>query len=257
MARRVVGYLEYGNTLAKLDRLVSLSDTKDLEAIDAIIGDRDEFALFRELPPEFDPDLRSENQNDGREGSEPADAKLGLAWVIALARVEFGAIIAGFTTHPEPYVFVKPDTYAYRETMQLLLEGVVEHYADLKNDEAFNDYLKRNNGFLAALTISRRIRIARSMLRPIMQPERSRYSTDQANQLEIAARDLDRGQKEVNSVITQMLSIRHSSESEETVTKYVTNQPGMVNFLKWEIEAGTAKVNIHPDDSVTPATSDR
>lgn len=249
MARRVVGFLEYGKALDYLDRLVSMSDAADLEAIDAIIGDRDEFAIFRELPPGFEPDQESQNAVN-KDKPELAGSKRGLAWLIALARVEFGAVVSGFTDHPNPYMFVQPDNYAYAETMQLLLEGVVSHYTALQREEALEDYMSKNNGVQAALTLSRRLRIARSMMRPIMQPERSRYSTAQARQLETAAKDLDTAQTGVNNAIrTWLASTQKTETSQETVTReFVTACGQQISAERREIQAGTAQVWKRTED---------
>ena len=50
MARRVVGFLEYGKALDHLDHLVSLCTPEELAAIDVIIAGRDEFTIFNKLP---------------------------------------------------------------------------------------------------------------------------------------------------------------------------------------------------------------
>lgn len=250
MARRVVGFLEYGKALDHLQALVSMSDAEDLKAIDSIIGDHDEFAVFRELPPGFEAVQESRpTLSTAKDHSELADAQRGLAWMIALARVEFGAVVSGFTEHPDPYMFVQPETFGYAETMQLLLEGVVSHYTSLQNDNAQADYLRENNNVQGALTVSRRLRIARSMLRPLMQPERSRYSEDQASQLETAAKDLDEAQVAVNVAISRFLTQVSTQQHDETVTREFVNACGrLLRAEKREIAAGTANItNFSPE----------
>ena len=239
MARRVVGFLEYGNALDYLDRLASMSDKEDLAAIDSIIADHEEFAIFRELPRGFE--INGERKTLDRPSGLPG-AKQGLAWLIGLARLEFGAIVSGYTDHPKPYQYVQPDRYAYAETMQLLLEGVDSHYSALQQTDLFQERFRRADDVRVALTLSRRLRIARAMLQPIMATERSLYSSQQASQLEKAAFDLDKAQARINNGIRAWLaSTQQSSRSTDGFRREFVNACGqMLAAERQEIQAATA-----------------
>ncbi len=241
MARRVVGFLEYGNALDYLDRLASMSDEQDFAAIDSIIADHDEFAIFCELPGGFQ--IEGDNRRSVGQTSVPG-GKQGLAWLIGLARLEFGAIVSGYTEHPSPYQYVQPDRYAYAETMQLLLEGVDSHYKALQQTNLSQDRFRGSDGVKVALTLSRRLRIARAMLRPIMEPERSRYTSQQASQLEKAAVDLDNAQVSVNKGIREWLaSTQQSYHRTGSVQRDFINACGqMLVAEQREIQAGTTQV---------------
>ncbi len=249
MARRVVGYLEYGRALDVFSELVSMSDEEDLAAYDAIIGTRSEFSVFNTMPEGFEETGdESRNQVASKTGETGlARANLGLPWLVALARLEFGAILAGFTEHPDPYQYLQPDSFAYTETMQMLLEGVASHYLTLQNDEVQEQYIKENANVQGALTLSRRVRIARAMLRPMMKEERSRYTSNQANQLEKAANDLDTAQASVNSAITKYLSQSATLVQDETVTREILNACGaQLAAERREILEGTATITRFP-----------
>ena len=246
MARRVVGYLEYGRALDTFGELVSMSDEEDLAAYDAIIGTRSEFAVFHTMPEGFD-ESGGESRNQVANETGLARANVGLSWLVALARLEFGAIVAGFTEHPDPYQYLQPDSFAYTETMQMLLEGAASHYLTLLNDEVQEQYIKENANIQGALTLSRRVRIARAMLRPMMKEERSRYTSNQANQLEKATNDLDTAQANVNSAITKYLSQTNTSEHTETVTSDLLRACGaQLAAERREIQAGTATITRFP-----------
>ena len=138
MVRRVVGFYEYGNALADLDKLVGLATEEDRVAIDEIISDRNEFDVFLTLPDAFTPETDYDpNQNEGSEVAGNEFRRSGLSWITALARIEFGAMIAGFTDYPNPFRDVTPQSPDYRSTMQLLLEGVTGHYAGLSTSPQF------------------------------------------------------------------------------------------------------------------------
>ena len=130
MVRRLVGFYEYGNALSDLDQLVALATEEDLEVIDEIISDRSEFDVYLTLPEAFTPQSEYYSTTSPPAGTRGAGNELrksGLAWITALARVEFGAMVAGFTDHPNPFKDVTPDSHDYKSAMQLLLEGV--HWA--------------------------------------------------------------------------------------------------------------------------------
>ena len=54
-----------------------------------------------------------------------------LAWVMGLARVELGAMVAAFTETPKPFQFVKPSGYEAEAYRELLLDGLRHHVLTL------------------------------------------------------------------------------------------------------------------------------
>ena len=248
LVRRAVGYVEYGNALASFGSLVEMSDGADLDAIDAIIGDRQEFSVFPDLPESF-------RSSSSEQTADPSTSReTGLAWLVALARVEYGALIAGHTRHPDPYEFFGPDAYAYKETMNLLLEGAASHYLALKDKEAFSNFMEENNSVQGALTVSRRVRLALSMLRPLLQPERSAYSSQQVAQLETASRDLNAAQASADSVIKDLLDTTFTRIDERVFTE-TTTRTRYAFLTEAQREATRAALNPTPSVSPTPQGS--
>src|SRR5262245_13893322 len=95
---RVVGFLEYGMALRQLDEFVQRAYADELKAADELVGSREEFKVY--------PILRG-RLAQGAAAVAPAassaadgSSRKGLAWVIALARVEMGGILATFSSLP-------------------------------------------------------------------------------------------------------------------------------------------------------------
>ncbi|MGI9518051.1 MAG: hypothetical protein ACR2NP_13440 [Pirellulaceae bacterium] len=243
-AWRVVGFLEYGNALDHLDSLISMADKDDLEAIEAIIGQRPEFAVYTTMPEQFPMDAES-SRFDGDTGQNTlnsAGKRTGLAWVLALARVEFGAIIAGFTEHPDPYMFVTPEALDYRQSLHLLLEGVNGHYTNMQNAEQFGEFTKNSGNIKSALAFSRRVRIVRSMLSPLMKPGRSAWRTDQADELQKYADDMEGAQVVLNASLRSFLAAQTNTVDSTTTREFVNACGRQLEAERKELNAGTATV---------------
>lgn len=248
MVRRLVGFHEYGHALDHLDKLVGMCGEKDIVAIDQILADRGEFDLFVAMPEGF------------RQGSTAAEAEErgddrqnGLAWVIALARVEFGAMVTGFTAHPDPYQWVQPDTLAFAETMQLLLEGVEGHFRALRDTSKTDAQVKKIYGddqVKSKLAKARRVRIARVMLHALGKVDPTMYTERQAGDLTSVQRELTRQQTELHKSLKVMLSAMTSIDSSvSSSTREFVNACGIqLQAERNELAAGTATVTNFPVD---------
>jgi len=251
MARRLVGFYEYGNALADLDKLVGLASEDDMEVIDEIIADRHEFDVFLALPDSFTPETSSEvkvikpakaSQVTGNEFRQS-----GLAWVTALARVELGAMLAAFTEFPSPFKDVTPESFDYRNAMQLLLEGVTGHYRGLSTSTKVKEKDK-NVAVENALTLSRRVRMARAMLAPLLAPGASEYNPAQAYELGEYHSDLEEGQKLAYDQIRELLADQRQI-SQSTSNSSLLNACGaQLAAEQRELAAGTATVTHFPSE---------
>ena len=250
MVRRLVGFYEYGNALDHLDQLTSMSDEEDFDAINEILADHREFDLFVKLPDGF----RGSTSGDGVEDRQD-NRRSGLEWIIALARVEFGAMVSGFTSHPNPYQSVQPESFSYNATMQLLLEGVEGHYLallDAKNLHAKLMDLHGDDQVRTALAKSRRVRIARMMLQALETIDRTTYTDRQANELAEVQRNLSRQQSILRSTIRAWLTAQTSREqnvsSQSFEHEFVYACGIQLDAERRELAAGTAKVTNFPTD---------
>ena len=253
MLRRIVGYLEYGKALESLEHLASICSESELKAIDDIILEREEFTIY---PASFS---SLENTRKPEFELVSPNGERSLAWVIALARIEFGAIIAGFTEEPNPLGFINRDTIAHAETMRLLIESANTHYHAMKYDrhlQVFTDRrakVKEENPEAAiknGLGLGRRLRMARSLLRPAITElsnanSDSRYGSKP--QLEAMIQELDRAQYAVNDRIRDYFRTYTSYEVESGFAEEFTRAcTALLNAEQQELRAGTAKITSAP-----------
>jgi hypothetical protein len=63
-----------------------------------------------------------------------AQARQGLAWVLALARSELGGMLATFGKHPAPFAAVQPTKLEIEAYKTLLMDGSQTHYWAVVND---------------------------------------------------------------------------------------------------------------------------
>ena len=221
MVRRLVGFHEYGHALDHLDRLTSMCGEEDIVAIDQILAARREFDLFVTMPEGF---RKSDSNSEMQDRQE--SHRNGLAWVIALARVEFGAMATGFTAHPDPFEWVHPESIAYAATLQLLLEGVGGHFQALQDHKKLDDRLNKiydDDRVKVALAKSRRVRIARIMLNALGKAGPSMYTDQQGEELTLVQNELDRQQTELRRTIRVFLMAMTSMDfsASRTTSEFV------------------------------------
>jgi len=95
---RLVGFVEYGKALELLGSFVEEASSEEFEIANQIVHDHDEFLIYTNLSRKIEkPSLLSEHDRTDE------FARRGLNWVLALARVELGAMLAGFTDIKQPF----------------------------------------------------------------------------------------------------------------------------------------------------------
>jgi hypothetical protein len=118
-----------------LQALVQSSTPEELKVIDSIVRDYDEFSVFTNLSRKFaqGPSTLAETPRDAE---TPDDFKRsGLAWVMALARAELGAMYAGFTGQDDPFLVIgRPSPGELPAFKELLWDGARTHYWALGAD---------------------------------------------------------------------------------------------------------------------------
>lgn len=126
LLNRLVGYLEYGRALTYLDQLLNSIKPDELEVIEQMVRERDEFAIYSNLARRVErgPSTLSERATNPKDDFE----RRGLAWMMALARVELNAMTAGYTSTPKPFEFNRPSAYELEAYKEMLEDGVRSHY---------------------------------------------------------------------------------------------------------------------------------
>lgn len=130
MVARLVGFHEYTQAIVRFEQLVAASSPQELAVADEIISSHDELAIYTNLSSRIEryPSRLSEKP------AADAKAKRGLAWLMGLARVELGAMAAGFTDHSSPFDLVPVTAFEREQHFEMLLDGARMHYWALHND---------------------------------------------------------------------------------------------------------------------------
>jgi hypothetical protein len=162
---RIVGFIEYGMALQHLDQFVSTAPREELELAEDLVRERPEFAVYTNLSRHFEgPTFLREQPRDERDSFR----RHGLEWVLALARVEAGAMLAGFTSHPGPFAAVAPKSYGVEAFRELLIDGLRTHYWTLKLDPVIQNYHRTGIPVNHIITYGRRVSLARHFLQALV-----------------------------------------------------------------------------------------
>lgn len=178
---QLVGFYEYGNALFNFNHLLKNSTDEELEAMDNIVRRRPEFTVYTNLsdaiqtgPSSLSTSARYRNESE---------RFTGFRGVIALARTEFGAMLAGFTDAPQPFQFLPLHPFDAEEYQQLLLDGARSHYWALLKDPRLKKVTTTSPENPIVLAYSRRLVVARSMLSAATRLGRARYKNVQMREL--------------------------------------------------------------------------
>lgn len=174
---RIVGFVEYERAVVSFDKFINNASIAEFEIGEQIILDQDALAIETNLSRSLEPSAgplseRSENPRDDYK-------RRGLAWILAVARVELGAMLAGFTLHSTPFSVFAPKTfkvervktlpYGTAEYAEVLLDGLRTHYWALMNDRAVQNYYKAGVPEEHLMTHSRRANLGQAFLRAVRE----------------------------------------------------------------------------------------
>jgi hypothetical protein len=162
---RLVGFLEYGKSLQFLDAFVKSASEEELKVADEIVRDQDQFVVYTNLSRNLqETSFFNERVEDNVEGSS---RQHGLDWNMALARVELGAMLAGFTSHQQPFEVVQPTDYDAEAFQEVLTDGMRTHYWSLKKDPVVKNIYKSGIPEDKLLTYGRHATMALAFLEAV------------------------------------------------------------------------------------------
>lgn len=198
VAARVVGFLEYGMALQNFDRLLNVASAEELAVAEEIIKDRDEFIVHTNLSRRYEDDFARAAKGDR--------ARRGLGWIMALARVELGAMRAGFTDERNPFERVRPSRYELPQYAEIMFDSARTHYLALGKDPIAHRYARWNGAPITpgrsdprtrvlaeqqAIAYARRTVIASQFAHAVEKLGRSQLTREQYAQLQQAKRNLE------------------------------------------------------------------
>ena len=165
--QQIVGYIEYGMALRKFDLLLSSLTDAERVAVSDFVADHPAFTLRIRKPPNSLQQLANEQQPppSAAERAAQNDTRQGLDWVMALARIEYASILATLTSDSDPFVSAKPTQYELPAYKALLNEGVRTHYVAMQRESKLRPIEELASGDPIVLAYSRRLGLARKMIR--------------------------------------------------------------------------------------------
>lgn len=152
--------------LDHFERLLENCTKEELVIVDEILKSRREFTIYTNLSRTFSNGTSVLDELPTRLGDD--FRRQGLAWVMALARVEYGAIMAGFTSTPNPFQEMQPTPFEMQAYLELLADGLRCHYWALVNDSVAQRPRQAGLTPSQAITYVRRVHLTRSFLTSIM-----------------------------------------------------------------------------------------
>ena len=243
MVRRLVGFLEYGRALDHFDELLRRVTDDERNVIDQMIAEEDAFSIYSNLarrvqPPGGTLTVQSSAGDDGR--------RRGLAWVMALARVELGAMLATFTSTPEPFRAVRPTRFEFQAYKSLLLDGAQTHYWALSQDPDLRKVTRTSPVNPIVLSYSRRLVLARAMLAAAVKTGLGEYTPYQLRELASWTNDLDGLQIGLLALIhSYMQAQTRVSDAQTQSREFIQACAALLRAEKKELRRGTAKVKTY------------
>ena len=166
---RLVGSYEYVNALDQLTRLIDESKTEEIKIYDRFLRDRAEFTFFNGVNAAFaeqpnlvkaEPQLRQQFRDEYM--------KKGLAWMMALARVELAATSSLYGEVEFPFEALVTSQFDAEPYVKILRDDVVAHMKSLAKEPGFKEVLRRaRKADTWTLAYLRRIKLIRDMLKSL------------------------------------------------------------------------------------------
>jgi hypothetical protein len=175
---RIVGFIEYAQAVQYLDKFVAEASIGEFEVAEEIIRSQKAFRIDTNLSRKIEgASTLSEQSPIARDDF----SRHGLEWMLALARVELGAMLAGFTSHAEPFLSLAPTTYKQEKERvntvpfgtaaysEMLIDGLRAHYWSIVREDLISNYFKTGVPENHLLTQSRRAIVGRQFVRAVLQ----------------------------------------------------------------------------------------
>ncbi|MFN0020987.1 MAG: hypothetical protein ACKVP0_22235 [Pirellulaceae bacterium] len=225
LINRLVGFLEYTKALEAFDELAALASFDEMKAIDEIIKSEPEFTVYINLARRIEQGRSSLAEKPN--GPNDDFSRKGFRWVTALARVEVGAMLAGFTDHPNPFAAVMGKGYDVLEFKEMLIDGAKIHFWALASDPDFAEATKTFKPNGETLTYVRRLNVATAFVYSAGGLTELELSPLQKEEIATYAKNLDGARNSFQAAIQLYLSQVFSQTNTKTNT---TNQRAFVEF---------------------------
>lgn len=233
-----VGFSEYGNAMMNFLKVLKSSDDEEIEAMDRIVAEKPEFIVYTNLSKK----LQSGPSSLAPSNDYPDDdgARRGLGWIMALARVELGAMLTGYSDANTPFAFFPLIPFDLDEYRDLLMDGAKTHYWSLVKDPNLKEVTETSPENPIVLAYSRRLLIARTMLNSAIRLGQQSYSDFQMRELSSWQDSMNRIQ--VGLVLKIKAYLQTTQVTRTKSTPYTDACGAMLRAEARELSAGTAVI---------------
>ena len=228
---RLVGSFEYWNSLQSLERLVKISNSKEIEVYDNLISFRPEFSFHIGLAKAYGGDeisfdakrivfSNSAAQPQGAQNNPTAgkSTRSGLAWLMALARVELSASLSAYTDLENPFVKIPPTDFDRRQYEAIVFDDGLFHLQALNNDRDFQEISRKTKkASLLTLDYWRRLKLTQDLLAFAAE---SQFNNSQSSEYLASARKI-LNRKAKNMYTNISIEIFDVVQRQEQAVKYL------------------------------------
>lgn len=237
---RLVGFFEYVMALRNFDTLLGMLSPAELAAVDAMVGEKPQFAVQTNLSKSVQL-APSSLTTPAFVGESMAS---GLAPVIALARIEVSAMLAAFTDVSKPFESLRPGEFEKAAYQEMVLDGARSHYWGLVGDPMLRKVVRMSPQNKEVLSYSRRLVLARAFLHAATKANLERFSPLELRELSSWTEGLNTLQQGFYRKMQQFLAgITQTTISGDSFQSEYLNACGaLLRAEQRELKRGTAKV---------------
>jgi hypothetical protein len=249
---RLVGTYEYKNALDSFTRLLQISAPEEIEVFDRVLDERPEFTYFQGVNSAFQtkPNLKQANPFQ-RERFYDEFQKKGLAWMMALARIELSATESLYGKSEFPFESTTPNAIELEAYLSVLADDVMAHMKSLASEAGFAKTIKRA-GKIDTWTLAylRRLKLIRDMLTTIDRVG----GTDVKRTIKPLKKEISKHESKLLEKVAIQTQARTNSRLTTSKERY--QQGRMLRVSKSAIENCEALVNesakSNPSSSESP-----
>ena len=252
-AYQIVGYQEYANALNHLIPLVRNADAEQLEAYNEIVSELDEFSVYVNLSRRFGRLTGTSLAQRYKQSylhefpQVPNDdfRRRGIGWVLALARLEHGAIEVGYQDSANPFSLNNLTAIERIPFAELLLDGVRSHYWSMSSDLVTYRLIKGHVTKVSdrtALAYGRRTVMVQHMLEALDRIAGNSFKPAQRSELQAWHRELSSIREGVTYVMYE--TYRAAIEQQGFAGVDLCGCPALVDGIRRDISEGKGQITV-------------
>ncbi|MBK96907.1 MAG: hypothetical protein CMJ79_14505 [Planctomycetaceae bacterium] len=261
-AYQIVGYQEYANALNHLVPLVQKANAEQLAAYDKIVSNMPELAVYTNLSRRFNfPEARNSaltpllrgtlnlyrqsSLNEQALGEDNEFRRTGIGWVIALARIEHGAIELGYQKNVSPFNLENLTQVEQAAFQELLLDGARSHYWTMRMDPMTHlilkgEVVKVNDR--TALAYGRRAVILQNLLQALNHLAGATLSPVQKTELQSWFNDMTEVREGVSYIMYE--TYKQAISKQGIYSMDLEGCPRLVEGIRSDISLGKGRIQL-------------